>query len=118
MTTTKDSQHTISCQVGFTAQIFRTNNKQLVSNVKFGYPHLTLKQGPKIESDLINTRPRMHLWPDARYIHRKRTSNMVLKINGIFFKMATEIRKILNYSQTNHLGDDLTMFYDLLICAL
>ena len=43
---------------------------------------------------------------------------MVLKINGIFFKMATEIKKILNYSQTNHLGDDLTMFYDLLIHAL
>ena len=25
-----------------------------------------------------------HLWPDARYVHRKRTTNMVLKINSIF----------------------------------
>ena len=30
------------------------------------------------------TRIRADLWPDARCIHRERTTNMVLKINSIF----------------------------------
>ena len=30
------------------------------------------------------TRPRMYLWPDARCIHQKRPTNIVLKINSIF----------------------------------
>ena len=30
------------------------------------------------------TGPRTHLWPDARYIHRKRTTKMVSKKNSFF----------------------------------
>ena len=40
----KDNQH------GFEAFF---NNKRVVSTFKFGYPHLTLKQGPKVKSDHI-----------------------------------------------------------------
>ena len=29
------------------------NNKQVVSIFKFGYPHLSLKEGPKVKSDHI-----------------------------------------------------------------
>ena len=38
-------------QVGFTLQISRPNNKRVISTFKFGYPRLTLKEGPKIKSD-------------------------------------------------------------------
>ena len=31
-------------QVGFTLQICRTNNKRVISTVKFGYPLLTFKE--------------------------------------------------------------------------
>ena len=34
------------------------------------------------ELNLSLTRPRTHLWPDARYIHRKKTSNIVSKTNN------------------------------------
>ena len=57
-----------------------------------GYPFA--RQGCRISH---KTRRRTHLLPDARRIHRKRTTNRVLKINGTFFQ---EIKKILNYSQT------------------
>ena len=31
--------------VGLTFQTSRTNNKQIISTFKFGYPHSTLKEG-------------------------------------------------------------------------
>ena len=37
--------------VGFPFQTSRTNNKRVISTFKFGYPHLTLKEGPKVKSD-------------------------------------------------------------------
>ena len=39
--------------VGFTLQTSRTNNKQVISTFKFGYPRLTLKEGLKVKSDHI-----------------------------------------------------------------
>ena len=33
------------------SQMSRTNNKRVISTFKFGYPHLTLKEGPKVKSD-------------------------------------------------------------------
>ena len=39
--------------VGSPSQTSRPNNKQVISSSKFGYPHLTLKEGPKVKSDLI-----------------------------------------------------------------
>ena len=38
-------------QVGFPFQTSRTNNKRVISTFKFGYPHLTLKEGSKMKSD-------------------------------------------------------------------
>ena len=38
-------------QDGFTLQPHRTNNKQVISTLKFGWPRLTLKEGPKVKSD-------------------------------------------------------------------
>ena len=33
----------------------------------------------------VNTKPNeTHMWPDSRCTHRKRTTNIVLKINNIF----------------------------------
>ena len=45
--------------VGFTLQTSRTNNKQviLISTFKFGYPRLTLKEGPKVKSEHIKRFP-------------------------------------------------------------
>ena len=37
--------------VGFTLQTYRTNNKQVIGTFKFGYPRLTLKEGPKVKSE-------------------------------------------------------------------
>ena len=34
-----------------------TNNKRVISTFKFGYPHLTLKEGSKVKSDHINRFP-------------------------------------------------------------
>ena len=31
----------------------RTNNKRIISTFHFGYPHLTLKEGPKVKLDHI-----------------------------------------------------------------
>ena len=38
-------------QVGFTLQISRINNKQVINPFKFGCPRLTLKEGLKVKSD-------------------------------------------------------------------
>ena len=35
----------------------RTNNKRVINNFKFGYPCLTLKDGPKVKSDHIRRLP-------------------------------------------------------------
>ena len=37
--------------VGLPSQTSRTNNKRVISTFKFGYPHLTLKEGSKVKSD-------------------------------------------------------------------
>ena len=37
--------------VGLPSQTSRSNNKQVISTFKFGCPHLTLKEGPKVKSD-------------------------------------------------------------------
>ena len=36
-----------------TLQTSTNRNKQDISTVNFGYPHLTLKEGPKVKSDHI-----------------------------------------------------------------
>ena len=38
-------------EVGLPSQTSRTNNKQVISTFKFGYPRLTLKEGYKVKSD-------------------------------------------------------------------
>ena len=48
----RSSAHNI-VQVGFILQTSRTNNKHIISTFKFGYPRLTLKEGPKVKSDHI-----------------------------------------------------------------
>ena len=40
-------------QSGVTLQTSRNTNKRAESGFKFGYPHLTLKEGPKVKSDHI-----------------------------------------------------------------
>ena len=40
-------------QVGLPSQTSRTNNKQVISTFKFGYPRLILKEGSKVKSDNI-----------------------------------------------------------------
>ena len=39
--------------VGVTLQTSRNTNKRDISTFNFGYPHLTLKEGPKVKSDHI-----------------------------------------------------------------
>ena len=36
-----------------TLQTSRNTNKRVISTFNFGYPHLTLKEGPKVKSDDI-----------------------------------------------------------------
>ena len=36
--------------LGFTLQASRTNNKRVTSTFNFGYPRLTMKEGPKVKS--------------------------------------------------------------------
>ena len=50
LTTLNDCQHIIFLQVGSTFQTYWTNNKLGISTFKFGYPHLTLKEGSKVIS--------------------------------------------------------------------
>ena len=50
-TTPKDSQPMISYRVGLPSQTSTTNNKRVISSLKFGYPRLTLKEGPKVKSN-------------------------------------------------------------------
>ena len=38
---------------GFILQTSRTNNKQVISTLKFGYCRLTLKEGPKVKFNHI-----------------------------------------------------------------
>ena len=38
-------------EIGLTLQTSTTNNKRVISTFKSGYPHLTLKEGPKVKSD-------------------------------------------------------------------
>ena len=38
-------------QVGLPSQTSRSNNKQVISTFNYGYPRLTLKEGPKVKSD-------------------------------------------------------------------
>ena len=38
---------------GVKLQTFRNTNKRVISTFNFGYPHLTLKEGPKLKSDHI-----------------------------------------------------------------
>ena len=40
-----------------TLQTSRKSNKRDINTVNFGYPHLTLKQGPKVKSDHIKRFP-------------------------------------------------------------
>ena len=49
-TTPEDSQPMIF-YVCLPSQTSRTNNKRVISTFKFGCPHLTLKEGPKVKSD-------------------------------------------------------------------
>ena len=42
---------------GMTLQTSRNKNKQVISTYNFGYPHLTLKEGPKVKSDHIKRFP-------------------------------------------------------------
>ena len=44
----------ISYGVGLPSQTSRTNNKGVISTFNFGYPRLTLKEGPKVKS--VHTR--------------------------------------------------------------
>ena len=44
-------------QVGFTLQTSRTNNKRVMSTLKFGCTHLTLNEGLKVKSDYIRSFP-------------------------------------------------------------
>ena len=44
-------------QVGFTLQTSRINNKQVISTLTFGCPHLTLKEGSKAKYDHIKRSP-------------------------------------------------------------
>ena len=37
--------------VGLPSQTSRTNNKRVIGTFTFGYPRLTLKEGPKVKSD-------------------------------------------------------------------
>ena len=37
--------------VGLPSQTSRTNNKRVINTCNFGYPHLTLKKGPKVKSE-------------------------------------------------------------------
>ena len=39
-------------EVDFTCQTSRTNNKQIISTFNFDYLHLTLKEEPKVKSDI------------------------------------------------------------------
>ena len=42
----------IACElVSHCKPLSRTNNKQVISTFKFGYPPLTLKEGSKVKSD-------------------------------------------------------------------
>ena len=60
-------------QVGFTLQTSRTNNKQVISTFKFGYPHLTLKEGPKIKSDDIRRFLARHFLQENLTLQTSRT---------------------------------------------
>ena len=44
-------------QVGITLQTSGTYNKQVISTFKFGYTHLTLKEGSEVKSDHIKRFP-------------------------------------------------------------
>ena len=46
----EDSQHMVSYKL---VSHIRANNKRVISTFKFGSPHLTLKEGPKVKSDHI-----------------------------------------------------------------
>ena len=37
--------------VGLPSQTCMTNNKRVIGTFKFGYPRLTLKEGPTVKSD-------------------------------------------------------------------
>ena len=43
--------------VGLPSQSSMTNNKQVISTFKFGYPCLTLKEGSKVKSEHIKRFP-------------------------------------------------------------
>ena len=40
-------------KVGVTLQTSRNMSKRDISTVNYGYPHLTLEEGPKVKSDHI-----------------------------------------------------------------
>ena len=48
--TTRLPAHDFLC-VGLPSQTSRTNNKQVISTFKFGYPRLTLKRRSKVKSN-------------------------------------------------------------------
>ena len=73
---------------GFTLQTSRINNKRVISTFKFGYPHLTLKEGPKVKLNHI----RRFLAHDFLYVgfilQTSRTSNKrVTSTFAIVFKL-------------------------------
>ena len=43
----------ISYKLVLTLQNSRTNNKRVISTFKFGYPYLTVKEGPKVKTECI-----------------------------------------------------------------
>ena len=47
----EDSQRIISYMLVYHQKTSRTNNKRVISTFKFGSPHLTLNEGPKVKSD-------------------------------------------------------------------
>ena len=61
-------------------------NTEIYIGLGFGYILDIYYANLKFIMNLIKilTRQMTHLWPDARCIHWKRTTNIVLKINSIF----------------------------------
>ena len=56
-------------------QTSRTNNKRVISTFKFGYPHLTLKEGPKVKSDHIKRFPAHDFLSGGFTLQTSRTNN-------------------------------------------
>ena len=56
-----------------TLQTSRNTNKRVISTFNFGYPHLTLKEGPKLKSDHIKRFLAYDFLQDAFTLQTSRT---------------------------------------------